>query len=301
MPIVTIAIPYYNDGYYLKECLKSIINQSYTNWEAIVVDDCSILRDAESIILEINDPRVCYVRHDKNMGLAASRNTGFRLSKTPYIIALDADDMLPAFTLEIMVAFLESNNDCSCIYGNIQLFGTENTVWKSNKLAEKELTQTQWIPGSGTMMKKQLWESVGGYCEDETLRLGNEDWDFWLSAITKNINVFYVDNILYLYRRRSGSLSQTLIVNDYKTREYIYKRHKHLFDKYLTGNIFIYTGYVNSIKACMNSHKFITASLLFCRSLKYSKCKNILLKNVLHYLGLLNISCKIKSLLNKIV
>ena len=87
MPEVTIVIPCFRQAHYLNECLSSLKAQTFAGWRAIVVDDHSPIEDQiRKVVEDFGDPRVRLVRHEKNGGLGASRNTGFRLSETELVL-----------------------------------------------------------------------------------------------------------------------------------------------------------------------------------------------------------------------
>jgi glycosyltransferase involved in cell wall biosynthesis len=107
--LVSIIVPCYNYGYFLPETLDSILAQSYTKWECIIVDDGSTdnTKDVATTYL-ITDQRFRYI-YQNNRGLSAARNTGIKLSKGSYIQFLDADDLLQEKKLESQICFLEQH------------------------------------------------------------------------------------------------------------------------------------------------------------------------------------------------
>jgi hypothetical protein len=111
-----------------------------------------------------------------------------------------------------------------------------------------DLLEGQLIPGPGTLMRKSLWEKVGGYCEDHVLRLGNEDWDFYLSAAKNDFMAGHYSIPLYYYRLHPGSMTSNLHLYEYKTRNFMYRRHQNLFDRFNIGSYFRGEGYLRSFK-----------------------------------------------------
>ncbi len=230
---ISIIIPCYNQSQYLTDCLQSVIAQTVTDWEAIVVDDASTDGEAiESIVSSFRDPRIKLIHHEQNRGLAAARNTGIRASDGEYVLPLDADDKLDPCYLEKTFVCLLSHPGYDCVFTNLRLFGVRDDVWRLEVLDVATLLERQWIPGAGALFRKQLWEKTGGYCEDKCLRAGNEDWDFWLSVAECSLRVAHVPEPLYHYRQHLCSKALSLRYSEHLTREYIYKRHKALFDRY---------------------------------------------------------------------
>ena len=103
-----------------------------------------------------------------------------------------------------------------------------------------------------------MWQQVGGYCENSTLRFGNEDWDFWLSAAEKGIRAARVAGATYYYRRYKGSMSIKLRKVDYLTRELIVRRHSDFFQKYGTSHQFLARGYLISGFAAIADREYTT-------------------------------------------
>ena len=257
---ITIVIPYYNQDQFLENCLTSIVNQTYTNWEAIVVDDASSEGNPDQVVSKLRDSRISVIRHQKNLGLGASRNTGFRNATSEYVVDVDFDDMLaPDFLKQVGMAIVEHKVDC--VFTDFQLFGSSTDIWNNTICDEKEMTRRQWIPGPGTLMKKSLWKRVGGYSEDRIM-IYNDDWDFWLGAVGKGIKTFHIPKPLYLYRRREDSLSVKGKYYEYLTRKIMYSKHKALFDRYRTGKEFLSEGYqISAIASLKNGDRLRTAYL----------------------------------------
>ena len=245
-PSVSIVIPCYNHARFLKDCLQSIIDQTYTNWEAIVVDDSSPDDNPEEVVRGFNDNRITIVRHEQNKGLAASRNTGIRRANADLVVTIDADDMFATTYLEKTVRIFTITSEVDCVFTDYQLFGARQARWNNQVRDAEAMTRAQWLPGAGTLMRRSLWKRVGGYCEMVELRPGNEDWDFWLGASSLNIKAINVPEALYFYRQHQVSMRSNLKYSDFLTREFIYSRHSQLFDHFHTKNVFLAAGYLDS-------------------------------------------------------
>jgi len=227
-PAISIVIPTYNHADVLGECLRSVIAQGYAAWEALVVDDASMDSPA-AVIAACADPRVRLLTHACNRGLAAARNTGFSAASTTYIVPLDADDQLHPDYLSRVMDVVAAHPEVDCVFTDLQLFGAENDVWHYQVRTAAAMAKHQWIPGAGALLRKSLWQRVGGYCEDDRLRAGNEDWDFWIGAVEQPLHAFHIPEPLYRYRRTAGSMSGMLRAREYETREIIYQRHRDFF------------------------------------------------------------------------
>jgi glycosyltransferase involved in cell wall biosynthesis/Flp pilus assembly protein TadD/2-polyprenyl-3-methyl-5-hydroxy-6-metoxy-1,4-benzoquinol methylase len=245
-PCVSIIIPCYNHIRFLKDCLQSIIDQTHKDWEAIVVDDCSTDGSPEDVVRSFNDSRIKIIKHERNKGLSASRNSGIRQAQAGLIVTIDADDMFASTFLEKTVAIFAANVEVDCVFTDYKLFGEFQARWDYCVKDAEAMTRTQWIPGAGTLMWSSLWRRVGGYCEAGELKPGNEDWDFWLAASSLNLNAAHVAEPLYFYRQHQVSMRSNLKYYDFATREFIYRRHSQLFDQFNTKNAFLVPGYIDS-------------------------------------------------------
>lgn len=246
-PLVTIAVPAYNHVEYLHACLSSVVAQTASDWEAVVVDDGSTRGDCAAVVEGIGDTRVRLVRHDRNRGLSAARNTAIREGNGQYIVPLDSDDCLaPTYLAEVLGAM---EPECDAVFTDLIAFGARSGHLPYQVHDVKALLKEQWIPGAGTLFRRSVWEHAGGYCEADALRAGNEDWDFWLSVAERGLRVRHVPRPLYLYRQHQESMVSRLQLQDSLTREFIYQRHSQLFDRNGMKNTFLSGGYFESAKA----------------------------------------------------
>src|SRR5262245_40813600 len=225
-PVVGVVIPCFNQAAFLFDCLNSLTAQTETRWQAIVVDDCSREDVIERIAASYHDPRISSIRHRHNQGLAESRNTGLRATAAPYLLPLDADDFLHPRFLEATLALLQQQ-ERDCVWTDFQLVGLADDIWRWPVKTADDMAIAQWIPGPGTLMRRTVWERVGGYCA--SLRW-NEDWDFWIGALADDLKVGHVAEPLYYYRRHQNSMSVSpVILHDWETREFIANRHPQFF------------------------------------------------------------------------
>lgn len=127
-------------------------------------------------------------------------------------------------------------------------------------------------------MRRSLWASLGGYCEATELSPGNEDWDFWLAAVAVGIRAIHVAEVLYLYRQYETSMATRLMYYDFQTREFMYRRHRTLFDRYGTGNEFRAEGYQNSALAAWHRGERLRAAYLAAQAWRFSSRRMHVLK-----------------------
>ena len=193
-PIVSVIIPCYNYAHLLPDTLKNIQQQTFTDWECIIVDDGSTDNSSEVIPLLIkNDQRISY-HFQNNSGPAVARNYGLKLAKGRYIQFLDADDLLENKKLEEQVRFLNQNRDCDIVYSGVKYFSSfnpsklYNTInlddskpWMLNLSGYGDIMILPLLKGNimvinSPLVRKTLFEKFGDM--DKMLNF-NEDWELW--------------------------------------------------------------------------------------------------------------------------
>ena len=126
-PTISIVMPVYNCENYLHEAIKSILEQTYTDFEFIIINDGSE-DNSEDIILSYADPRIIYIKNDKNMKIVKTLNKGISLSRGKYIARMDADDICYRDRLEKQLSFMEKHKDIDLCGSYAQNFGTREDV-----------------------------------------------------------------------------------------------------------------------------------------------------------------------------
>lgn len=251
--MISVIIPAFSPPReWLEEALRALAGQSHGDWEAIIVDDCSpraIQASEYSSILDADRLRV--LRLNRNSGPGAARNAGVAQARGDYLYMHDADDWIEADTLGALARVLDEAPELDCVYSDFSLFGAQTTRWGSPVKDAAAMVRDAWIPGPGTMMRRALFDHVGGYCEDPLFRLGNEDWDFWLGAAERGVRAWRVEEAFYHYRVSPGSLSNgTTKKQHFRTLELLYSRHQGLIDGEGLKKAFFYDGYFSSIRKC---------------------------------------------------
>jgi len=212
-PTVSVIIPTYNRAHLVSRAIQSVLNQTYQDFEIIVVDDTSA-DNTEEVIKSFNDPRIRYMRHEQNRGGSAARNTGIKATKGEYIAFLDSDDeWLPEKLGRQLQVFAESATQVGLVY-------TGETVIDSGMgrvLNKKAATLTgdvhdRLLKGdfigtcSSVMVKKTAIEEVDGF--DEQL-VSRQDWDCWL-LITQHHSVACVPESLIIRYTGQQAISSEL-------------------------------------------------------------------------------------------
>ena len=205
---VDIIIPTYNCGIYLKDALTSCLKQAYKNYNIIVVDDAS---DDDLGWVSNFHPKIKYIRNEKNLGPAASRNIGIKSSNSEFISLLDADDIMHPNKLLLSVDFLSNNPDTAMTCGNYQiLVNRKNLLRPFYKnpvfISYKDLMKQNYVACGSVTMRRSALESIGLFNEKYWI---SEDYDMWL-RISEKYKIKYIHEILYYYSviPKGGSLTQ---------------------------------------------------------------------------------------------
>lgn len=237
--LITIIIPTYNRAHFIGETLDSVLEQTYMNWECIIVDDGSE-DNSEDIINQylIKDHRFKYYKRPENIvkGPCSCRNYGFEKSNGELICWFDSDDLLLKNAFEKRVNCFK--DDIDVVIGKAEFFDSESKVIlfrnsiESNNLVQDYFTGKVTFYVSGPLWKKKfLIEQELSF--DEKLSY-LDDWDFNLRALYKKPNIIFLDEVVFLYRSHSFSLSkQVNLINIEELRSECIARNKHyvLFEK----------------------------------------------------------------------
>lgn len=230
-PIISIIVPCYNQAEYLDECLQSVLDQTFQDWECIIVNDGSPDHtEAVSKKWIEKDNRFIYL-YKENGGLSSARNAGIEIAKGKWILPLDSDDKIGNQYLEL--ASQKFNDGYTVIYCKAEFFDKVNHPWKLPSYRYQHLLVENLIFCSA-FFKKEDWKIVNGY--DIHLIYGKEDWDFWLSILDGSKKVLCLDYLGFFYRRKEESMD--IAINQDKNKidfslNYIYKKH---LKKYLPKN-----------------------------------------------------------------
>jgi len=222
-PLISIVIPCYNHGIYIDEAIKSVEEYKNNDYEIIIINDGST-DSFTNIRLEELKSKGYNVIFQTNQGLGKTRNNGIKIAKGKYILPLDSDNKIkPEFIIKA-IDVLENNSSISIVYSDKHIFGNYNDLIKVGEFNLSFLLNENYIDACA-IFRKKVWNDIGGY--DETMILGWEDWDFWLSAIEKDFLFYYIPEPLYYYRVLENSMIRQLINNPNISSllNYIYKKH----------------------------------------------------------------------------
>ena len=213
-PLVSIIIPSYNHKLYIRDCIESIVNQSFKNYELIIIDDGSS-DGSEMLLLELQKKYQFYLELNENQGLSKTLNRGIRdLSKGKYITFCASDDMWVQGKLEKQVHFLEQNLDFAMVYGRafyIDEYGKSDDV--SNRLQRRykggeiftDLIFQNFHPPVNYMIRYDILKELNFYRE----HIWAEDFDMNL-RIAEKYKIGFIDDYLSYYRINYSARSKAL-------------------------------------------------------------------------------------------
>jgi glycosyltransferase involved in cell wall biosynthesis len=237
----------------LTECLESVLQQTFQNWECIIIDNASTDNTKQVTNSFIKkDARFKYI-YSAEKGVSLARNTGIKNSIGKYILPLDADDKIAKSYIEKAVEVLNKNETIKVVYCNAMFFGAVNRDWILPEFSIKNILIENIIFCSALFRKKDF-DSTNGY--NERMVEGFEDWDFWLSILKNDIEVFKLPETYFFYRVKESSRNHDLdIQKQKKLRLQIYQNHKKLYNSVLENSDFVFEFY-----ELQNKHKILTAS-----------------------------------------
>lgn len=244
-PLVSVIIAAYNEEYYIKDAIESVLLQTYVNLEIIIINDGSI-DNTEAILLKFNDKRIKYIKNNHNLKLIESLNIGLSLSNGKYIARFDADDICYPDRIEKQVSFMESNPDIGLSGAQLEVFG--NTIGYMNyPLTHEDIILNLFITssfGNNTVIfRKELFKKYSlyfplGYIHSEDYKL----WTKWVMFTkTANLNIYLVK---YRNHEKSVSVKYRKLQRETRNRiraEYFLQNFQNYIDidfvKKLTGPI----------------------------------------------------------------
>ena len=211
-PLVSIVIPTYNHAPMLQRALATVVEQTYQNWNAIVVNNFSTDNTLE-VVAAFNDPRIQCVNFRNNGVIGASRNEGIALATGKYVAFLDSDDTWFPTKLEKCVEILESGSDLVChaeywidesrksrlvAYGPSEAATHHNLIYKGNRIST-----------SATVVRTALLKEVHGFDVSPEL-ISTEDYDLWIRLAAKSDKFAFISEPLGEYHRHDNNVSANI-------------------------------------------------------------------------------------------
>lgn len=238
MPRISVLMPCFNHGAFIAEAVQSVLDQTVSDSEIIIVDDGSTDAATVEILRELRTPRTRVLRTE-NRGLPAARNHAARHATGTFFCALDADDRLAPPWFERALEVLDRQPDVAFVSHWLETFGDESWRWTPVSCQLPALLARNTVNGAA-VVRRTAFAAAGGY--DESMRDGCEDWDFWLRLVERGFSGVIVPEVLFYYRRSATSMSRTMTETDRYERplRQLVAKHEqayrdHLIDVVLAG------------------------------------------------------------------
>lgn len=231
MTIISIVMPLYNQANVVGEAIRSVINQTFQDWELIVVDDCSTDNSKDVVKTFIyNDSRIRLVELSSNTGSPiVPRNQGITVAEGEYILPLDADDVLYPDCLTLLYQAMSMNLG-DVVYPKVEFIGEKTGIFECPVPTRREMRNRNCVVNT-SLFKKCDWEKYGGY--DINFSHGDEDWAFWLNFLNEGKDFYQVPEVLLKYRvSSSGRCISNLARAEKKVqRAYLRQKYEGLYAK----------------------------------------------------------------------
>lgn len=211
--MISIGIPIYNAGLYLEDAIKSVLAQSFKDFELILIDDGST-DNSLAIAKSFSDPRIVVISDGQNKKLPYRLNQIIHLAKYDYIARMDADDLMDADRLKIQLDYLKNNIQIDLVTTGMYSIGKSNEVLGKRIPNNEMMTARQILSGltnllHASMLAKKDWCLRNLYREDNALA---EDYELWLTAALKNdLKYHVIQEPLYYYREVENVKSEKMI------------------------------------------------------------------------------------------
>lgn len=232
MKKVSVIIPCFNQGKYVKEAINSVLNQTYENIEIICINDGSVDNTAEIITSLADKYKILFFNFKENKGVIHARNFGIDASTGDYILPLDADDTIEPTYVEKAVKILDEKPEIGIVYCKAKKFKKKSKIWKLKEYKFESFLYRNCIFNCA-LFRKSNFLQAGKY--KDNLKYGCEDWDLWLSLIELNLKPYQINEFLFNYRQHENSRSK-LVNKNHEWQKELIKNH---IDLYLNNDEFI--------------------------------------------------------------
>lgn len=244
MKLISIITPAFNAERYIEKTISSVLNQTYSNWEMIIVDDCST--DATASIAKeysYKDKRIKVITHEKNQGVAAARNTALKAANGSYIAFLDSDDMWKPEKLEKQYFFMEKNNYTLTYTAYQKYFSDSKELGKVISVPKHMTKQSILYNTSIACLTVMVNKEKTGFFEMPLLN-HYEDQSTWRNIIGSDDKAYGLNENLALYRITSHSMTS----NKYHSAMRQWRIYRTYYKFSVFKSIIYFTGYaVNAV------------------------------------------------------
>lgn len=212
-PLISVVIPSYNHAHFISRALQSLKDQSYTNWEAIVVDNHSE-DSTDEVVSQFADPRISLLKIHNNGIIAASRNFGISSAKGDWIAFLDSDDWWISEKLKLCIKWMEDGADL--IYHDLKVVRQTPSLFERDTAKGRQLRKPvlmdlllndNTISNSSVVVRKKFLQEIGGLDENPNMA-GAEDYNAWLRISRLTDRYAYIPMFLGFYQVHAQGISR---------------------------------------------------------------------------------------------
>lgn len=219
-PKVSVLFPVYKTAAFLKEAVDSMLSQTFTDFELIVLNDCSP-DNAEEIMDSYNDPRIVRYKGEKNVGLGNVLNVGIAMARGEYIARMDSDDVSLPERLQFQADYLDAHPEYDLVSVGMKEFCGGSAVHCYDN--ETEQIKFNALFYSPVLHASSMWRRDGfkGLLYDQSF-VPSEDYDLWTRALLKGVKMRNVPRVLYLYRRFEGQATTNIASDRWEKANELY-------------------------------------------------------------------------------
>jgi len=257
-PFFSIVIPTYNRADFILNTLETVFSQKFTDYEVIIVDNCSTDNTLELLQPLIDEGKVRFIQHDKNYERAKSRNTGMKNAQGQYLTFLDSDDFMYPDNLQDAYDFIQQNPHSKVFHNLYELVDEHKTLLHKYDFTplnnpKKQIAHGNFLSCIGVFIHQEVYQQVSW---DENPRLtGSEDYDFWLRVIAHFPNLGRINKINNGILEHSGRTVNTNVQQidkaqqrfdyfiDKINQEEIYQRYGR-YKKKIKSSLWLYLAYM---------------------------------------------------------
>lgn len=217
-PVVSVVLTVFNGEAYVADTIRSVLSQTYTDFEFLIVDDCSTDRSPE-IIRQFDDPRIIVRRTERNSHVAGAHNFANRLVRGKYIACIDKDDLWKPEKLELQVRYMENHPETGACFTQLDFIDENGVPFQDEKLSRlfdvKNKDRYQWVhellttgnhlANDSSMIRTDIMKAIG---ENNLCLVQLHDYDMWVKIPTIS-DIYLIETPLMSYRKFHGSGSIT--------------------------------------------------------------------------------------------
>ncbi|MBQ9012691.1 MAG: glycosyltransferase family 2 protein [Bacilli bacterium] len=243
--LVSIITPMYNSEKYIGQTIESVLNQTYQEWEMLIIDDCSN-DNSPNIVKEYVqiDKRIRYIRVKENKGVSNARNIGLQQARGRFIAFLDSDDIWSYSKLENQIDFMIEKN-CTITFTSYELIDEDSNKLGKEIKVPSEVRYNDLLKGNILGCLTVIIDKSKIDFDIEMSSARHEDYILWLSILKKGHIAYGIDKILAKYRKSSTSLSG----NKVKSAIWTWNVYRNIENLSLYKSIYYFINYIiNGIK-----------------------------------------------------